>query len=221
MSKSVELVVAHYKEDLSWINMIKCQDVHVTIYHKLDRVEFARLGDDPPVPASFPGQSVTHKYLRNEGREAQTYLYHLAHEWDNIHPVTVFTQGKIWDHRLHPFDKTFIGGDPVEWINTGKWKDLRGFEPLTGWIATSDKDGGPWHPDMLPMDNAYKTFFGEDMPKTIEFHTGAIFAVDKQAIEHLGFLKVNRLLTYSRTNQCFPWVAERLWKEFFTKDVVC
>jgi hypothetical protein len=78
VSRSVELVVARYDEDVSWIS--QCAADRVTVYDK--------------------GSSTTERSIRlpNVGREGHTYLTHIIHAYDNLADTVVFTQGRYDDH---------------------------------------------------------------------------------------------------------------------------
>lgn len=72
-----EIVVAKYKEDVSWTTGLPYK---VTVYDKSDAVT---------------GNAVK---LPNVGREAATYAHHVATNYDRLADVTVFTQGRYADH---------------------------------------------------------------------------------------------------------------------------
>ena len=71
------VVVAKYKEDVSWTQNIKHK---VIIYDKSDEL----------IPGSIQ--------LYNVGREAETFLYHIVNNYHNLDDVTVFLQGNPFDH---------------------------------------------------------------------------------------------------------------------------
>ncbi len=79
---SVEYVVAHYNEDLSWLTPY-AEKAH--IYHK------GILGESP-----FPVANWTP--LQNVGREGHTYLVHILEHYDDLADITFFLQGRIDDH---------------------------------------------------------------------------------------------------------------------------
>jgi hypothetical protein len=85
-NKPHELVVAKYKEDLSWLNQIVATfpDTTVTVYDKS--------GTTPPTcwPGALP--------LPNVGRESHTYLTHVIENYDNLADFTTFLQGNPLDH---------------------------------------------------------------------------------------------------------------------------
>jgi len=75
-----EVVVAHYHENLSWIDQFSCpKTVQFTIYTK-----------GSPKKLSRSAKMLT---LPNVGRESHTYLHHIVQNYDTLAPWTVFTQG--------------------------------------------------------------------------------------------------------------------------------
>jgi len=68
------LVVAKYKEDVSWLDEVP-REIKVYIY------------DKSPV-----GELV------NEGRDAHTFLHHMVEHYDDLDDWTVFAQGWPFDH---------------------------------------------------------------------------------------------------------------------------
>lgn len=80
---TTNIVIAHYAEDLSWINDI-CQDVSVHVYSKGPECL--------PPPVKYIGK------LSNVGRESHTYVHHIIENYDNLNDVTLFLQGSPFDH---------------------------------------------------------------------------------------------------------------------------
>ena len=79
-SSQIEIVLARYKEDISWSNIYKNI---VTVYDKSE------------IPLPLYRSSIYNKYitLNNIGREAHSYLYHIVNNYDKLADVTVFSQG--------------------------------------------------------------------------------------------------------------------------------
>lgn len=77
MADDVRVIVARYREDVSWLREL---GYPFLIYDKS--------GD--PFPGAVP--------LPNIGREAHTYLTHIVREYDTLAPVTAFVQGDPFDH---------------------------------------------------------------------------------------------------------------------------
>lgn len=78
----LQLVVAHYREELRWLEDFR--ELPVMIYSKGSRG-----------PNELP----------NVGREAHTYLHHIIENYDTLADVTVFLQGDPRDHVPDLFEK--------------------------------------------------------------------------------------------------------------------
>ena len=86
-NKTVDLVIARYKEPVSWLDKYKDRDFsNVHIYSKSDK---------PISPPSFKNKSTKFhiKEINNVGVCDHTYLYHIVNNWDNLAPVTIFLPG--------------------------------------------------------------------------------------------------------------------------------
>lgn len=77
---TTELVVARYKEDISWTQHPDFKNIQITVYDKS--------GDNPTAAYALP----------NVGNEAHTYLYHMATNYDSLSMYTAFVQGNPFDH---------------------------------------------------------------------------------------------------------------------------
>lgn len=75
------VIVARYKEDVSWLENVKCPYI---VYDK------SGLSVDGFVP------------LPNIGREGATYLHHIVENYDNLHSYNIFIQGYPFDHCKRP-----------------------------------------------------------------------------------------------------------------------
>lgn len=80
----MEVVVAQYREDISWTQALPYK---VTVYTKNTGL------------------------LPNIGREAHTYLYHIITRWNDLADYTAFVQGNPFDHSPGLIDRlaAFIG----------------------------------------------------------------------------------------------------------------
>ena len=79
MTKRLEIVIAHYNEDLSWLVPSASE---ATIYSKGSAPKIAQLPPCIPLP--------------NIGRETHTYLYHIVANYHNLAEKTMFLQGGIY-----------------------------------------------------------------------------------------------------------------------------
>lgn len=73
-----DIVIAHYKEDLFWIQNLDNQLFKPVIYSK--------------------GPDVKGIQLLNIGRESHTYCHHIINNWDKLSDFTIFCQGNPFDH---------------------------------------------------------------------------------------------------------------------------
>ena len=101
-----EFVIAHYREDLKWLEPIVD---HCHIYNKGGEIE--------PRFNVYRWES-----LPNVGREAHTYVYHIIENYDRLADVTVFLQGNITDHQ----QMNHCYGHPLDFVNEAK-KNQRAF----------------------------------------------------------------------------------------------
>lgn len=76
MTVNAEIVVAHYQENISWLNRL--QGAVQTVYRK--------------------GRGPEKDRLPNIGREADTYLHHIVQRYEELAEMTVFLQGNPFDH---------------------------------------------------------------------------------------------------------------------------
>jgi hypothetical protein len=80
-----DLVVARYREDVSWLSKVSPK-WNIIIYNKSVK----------EVKLDHPNYRVV--WLGNRGREAETYAYHMRKFHDNYADLTVFIQGRPFDH---------------------------------------------------------------------------------------------------------------------------
>jgi hypothetical protein len=77
----MDLVVARYEEDISWIKTLPTQLYsRIYIYNKGTNAEF-----------DIPNSEV--RTLPNVGREGHTYLTHIVNHYDNLPDITFFVPG--------------------------------------------------------------------------------------------------------------------------------
>ncbi|MCJ1365208.1 hypothetical protein MMC16_004329 [Acarospora aff. strigata] len=171
-SPSLEIVVAQYNEDLSWLNDFKDSCV---VYSK---------GGPEHAPA------LPYEPLPNIGREGHTYLHHIVEHYDSLPDVTIFLQGQIEDHVLISINEIVELSrktKPGE-VTTFSFRELELFDL---W------DGIPW--ELYPSWNRWssigfvnaaktpaqywKQFFKMEVPESVGFQPGAIFATHRETIQ--------------------------------------
>jgi hypothetical protein len=199
----LELVVAHYTENLNWLRNLP-SGIRLTVYDKS--------------PDHLAGSDAI--LLPNIGREAHTYLHHIVSHYDSLADWTLFAQGKPFDHAFD-FKKTVKSfaeksddiDDPVQkpfhWlghlIDTDDNRGERLFQP---WSKNEDGRG-------LDLRGFHQALFDTDGPALYTFVLGAQFAIYRDAIRQQPLAFYERALAVSIT---FPDAAhcfERSWDRVF------
>jgi len=88
----IELVVARYEEDISWLEELHDIYSKIIIYNK-----------GSPLTTIIPKSEVY--CLPNDGREGYVYLHHVIQNYNTLADITLFVQGSAWStadkqHRL-------------------------------------------------------------------------------------------------------------------------
>ncbi len=87
MCKRPVLVVARYKEDLSWLERVPVQ-YDICIYNK----------SNSPCRGFEPNGRITVKQLPNKGKEADTYCRYILEHYEDLPERIVFCQGDPFAH---------------------------------------------------------------------------------------------------------------------------
>ncbi|MVM40564.1 DUF3431 domain-containing protein [Spirosoma sp. HMF3257] len=199
----IELVVAHYTENLNWLRNIPA-GVKKTVYSKSPD----HVSEHSVIP------------LPNIGREAHTYLHHIVNRYDSLAEWTIFCQGKPFDH-AYDFKKTLR--DVVAEPDT---ISPAGFRWLGHLIDTDDNQGHrlfrPWSKNEdgrgLDLCGFHRALFDNDGPPAYTFVLGAQFAIHRNLLRQKSVSFYERALAVSVS---FPDAAhcfERSWDRVF--DVI-
>ena len=186
----IELVVARYREDLAWLGNIPPQ-IQARVYDK------SEAGNLP-----------------NVGREAHTYLHHICTRYDALADLTIFAQGRPFDHAFD-FHKTLRA--------LAAHNDVADFRWLGHIIDTDDCNGArlfaTWSKnsgdERLDMRGFHRALFGDDGPEKYTFRLGAQFAATRASIRSRPLPFWQRALQISVK---FPDAAhcyERSWDRVF------
>lgn len=159
-ARTVDLVVARFQEDLSWLRRVP-RPVRVWIYNK-----------GPEVVPPRPGVSTI--ALPNVGREAHTYLHHLVTRYEELADLTVFVQGRPFDHvpDLHRVLRGVAAGE--ESVSVFRWlgflidrDDAEGSRLFQNWSKNPERRP-------LPMRAFWPAVFGDEpCPDSFVFYGGA------------------------------------------------
>lgn len=217
MFKYIEIVVARYNEDLSWIKEYPFNHhyFNYTIYNKGTNQDFIK-------PSAYRVIQ-----LPNVGRCDHTYLYHIVSNYNNLAPVTVFLPGsiqlenkknlaiKLIQHVLNAKNAVFLG---FKSKNIKKY-----FEKfkLDSWSASDpnnliNNNDSRLEPALLrPYGKWYQHFFGNTIVQKYCFL--GIFSINKLDIIKHDINRYKQLLNaVSRhSNPEVGHYIERSWGAIF------
>ena len=174
-----ELVVARFKEDVSWVN--DCP-IPVCLYNKCagwNPIEF--------------GDHVVERWLPNKGREAGTYLHHIVTNYNDLAEWTNFVQGK-------PHSTDLLGRLSVSYTDSTSLSRHYKLEwpgpnvtdhDLVEWHGGYEVRYGDahYHGDRTPEENApwlnlvWSTWFSSAQPQNWHYGYGAEMAVPRHRIQ--------------------------------------
>jgi hypothetical protein len=208
--KTVEIVVARYNEDVSWVYAYLPLVDRVTIYDK-------STSQDLDYPA-HPKLRVMK--LPNTGREAHSYAYHIDTQYDTLCDTIVFTQGNYADH-IHQsaFEAMLTGEAPKPRVGLDStWGStlMRTFK----WTSDSNYTSSPMQPAAMSLGKFYLTYIGDDLrPESeIPWWQNAIFCVSKQHIaRHIRdvYKKLVDVLDHGDNTE-YAHYMERSWWTLFS-----
>lgn len=193
-----DIVVSRYNEDISWIKRV--HDYRTFIYNK----------------GEYLDNTIT---LPNVGREAQTYLHHIVHNYENLGDWVFFVQGHPFDHVKNYVE--ILNGFP----NTSPKSPLKienSIYFLTGGVFSqvlhSRPNGRPHHAPLLDMNEIWINLFKDPPPETYPFTAGAIFAVSRETILNRTKRFYEKCLEFSTSRVHAPWEYERLFYAVFNPE---
>ena len=213
-----QLVVARYREDLTWLSRA---DMPVIVYCKDSACEDS-----------------SHVHLPNRQREAGTMLHHIVDHYDDLACLTYFAQGNPFEHardflkRLKVIYKSptslttqYLRQHPSPEVKAkDKVETVQGFMVRYGDATIDDHSGSSSSRWYNPATWPY--LFDCVQPKPLWFGYGAMWAVPREAIHrrpltlwrHLlevcdsGFNNPGTIWTDPPIN---PWMMEASWYYLF------
>lgn len=196
-TEKINVVVARYKEDLSWLSDIK----HLcTVYNKND--------DIIPFDCFF---------LENVqgGNEADTYMKHILLNYPDFPEYTLFTQGRVSDHvrSVDEFIQNIVEIEQGKFMND--FVGLNQFRGNAGWGTIHDFCDS--HHRNLPLKEWWYDIYDEDpVDNTIKCNYCAVFLVSRNNILFHSLKFYQEL--YDKLSSDFingGYVLERLWATIF------
>lgn len=208
----IEVVVARYKEQLSWLSTLD-EGIRTRVYNKgPDDIQYA------------------FEKLPNVGHESNTYLHHICKRYHELAPVTVFVQGSIIEHIIDGSDeKSYIQNLVTEALHSDSgmsqnfvcepnvpWAPRPAFK-ISQWNGVKNVDTGQ------VLGAWFENFILEQFPDHMTFlwYPGALFAASREAIHRRPKAYYKRLLT--TVSQCIAHEAshfiERSWFYIFNPQI--
>lgn len=220
-SGHVQLVVARYAEDLSWLARLPYPDI--LVYDKNDRGDTTH-GNPPPWAKVVR--------LPNVGRCDHTYLHHIVRNWDRLADVTVFLPGSCLtssskrDKLSWVLDRVARAPDSAFPTNSWPWQwpiynRLRSFK-LDSYKAT-DGANAAINPESRLLPSVHRPFrafyeahFPELPPEDRVVYQG-VFAVSRKHIRQHPRTRYQRLLATvdGHSNPEAGHFMERAWVAAF------
>lgn len=200
---SLELVVCRYAEEVQWVRRVP-RRMTVTVYNKGEPLD------------TLPRNSrLTVCPLANVGREDQAYLHHVVHRYDSLADVTVFAQGKPFDHapsfHRHLHDLAFQRLKVNDFLWLGfiiDEDDHEGGRLFQRWSKNVDR--AP-----LPLSDFWQKLWDEPAPERVIFYPGAQFMVTADCIRRRPRAFYERALALSKTLPLAAHCFERVWDRIF------
>lgn len=186
----VEIVIAKYRESIEWTKNINHK---VTIYDKS--------GD--PISGSIP--------LPNIGKEAHTFLHHIATRYDTLADITIFLQG-------NPFDHIDLPGNSIDSVVSKiNIATCRQGDYLPAWTFPKADNGDTYH-DWVERSKKVP-FVNNPVNTQFPFAVGAQYIVSSECIRGrpLNFWKklydMSKTEVYGdeRLDKIDPWSMEIIW----------
>jgi hypothetical protein len=200
------LIISHYNENLDWINEIN-NNIHIFIYNKGEKI----------ININKKNTQVIN--LKNVGREAHTYIYHIVNNYYNLEDLIFFSKGNSLEHY-----KNFV-------------KDVNNHS--YGWLTdkhiyVSDLYGNPQHPNLpikefsdlinLKLKNDFFVLWKPHslfsvkktniLKRDINFYINILNIIEKYHDDNSNIPQYE----YNKYNTgliATPWILERLWGEIF------
>lgn len=193
-----ELVIAHYTENLDWIKSVPPR-LSIRIYSK---------GPSPP------GNFTT---LENIGRESQTYLHHIVHNYKNLPEWTVFSQGDPFEHSSNFLQLLAANPCSTSFESQNLFIPLgRLYNHMTYAVECLGDFEQRRYKSVIKLWNLIHPKL--PAPRSLITVYGAIFAVHRAAIQYRSLSFYEYLLDLHKDMYVLPWALENLWPHIFMSD---
>ena len=159
----VNIVVAKFNENIDWTKRLNHK---VTIYDKSNN----------PVKGCIP--------LKNVGREGETFLYHIIHNYHNLDDVTVFLQGNPFEHlQILVGWRSKLTEEEIDLVINKMNSEIKDNSDFTTFYQVLYNDPEYYYPkyDDFDVERDCKEYFGEKY-NMFTVSPGAQYIVPKKNI---------------------------------------
>lgn len=201
------LVVAKFKEDVSWIK-------RATSFNKIYLYDKSGAAA-PPVTAN----NLNFEALPNIGRESHSYIYHVLKNYSNLPDILVLAQGWPFDHcpdfleatAKSDLDEIWESHIKAEPENKMRWPGFIGLGHF--WTAVVGVENSlPLSEPRLPhMQEMWKLLFDTHFPAEFPNTWGAVMVVSRWRIRARPRSFYKTILDYHEVLDRLPWALEYLW----------
>ena len=215
---TMDLVVARYEEDISWVkNIPENLYSRIIIYNKGGEAEF-----------DLPKSTV--KALPNFGRESHTYLHHVIDNYHSLADITFFLPGSAWTRG----DKQERVQRIVEYLKTKRTSVIIGHKDdrmindtynfsIDTWTVTNEENRRKNPESSLtpsldrPLRSWFEKRFNGDSMNCVSF-TGIIAVSRDDILKRPKEFYEGLYQEHSHTNPEVVHYSERVWKHIFSID---
>lgn len=231
--KSLAIVISKYNENIRWLTS-KFMITHLhnirSLNHPIRINLYLYLKGNKPLDVTFKNKlydyynNIHIEKLKNVGMCDQTYLYHIAKNYDRLEDVTFFIPGSANNKiKINLLDSLMNNGYKYSYYFTYVRKEY--FLPYyqsSGYIVTEKKNQTKENTnfevsDVRPFGNWY-TYYTKQELSTYDTNHKGIFSLSRQTIKKLPlyfYESMNNLLSkYVNSEDCH--YMERMWYPLLT-----
>ena len=200
-SKTKQIIIAKYKEEMSWLKMI--HNIPYIVYDKYNKKSPHHLPNIPLISA-FPVEDFEGlPHIKTPtGRESHTYLYHIIKHYDELADINIFLQG----------DPIEVYSDTRETLRALLKRDFQdvNFLTLNFPLIICDKRASPLHRG-LPLERVFKRLLQGPCPDLFAYSWGAMFCVSKEYIRKRPLAFYEEMMQIVYEEPLSGYIFERLW----------
>lgn len=194
-----EIVICRHGENLAWLGNLP-KSLKIVVYDKT-------CGPGPRWPGAVP--------LPNVGREAHTWLYHLAKNYDRLADWTLFSQGHPFDHApdMHATIRSLCSENVPEsgfqWLGF-LWEtdNPKGYPTFVNWSKNPGRRE-------LDLDGFFQNLWGTSAPEKIRYVGGGQFILSREVAHRQSRAFYQKALGLASDFPDAAHAFERTWDRVF------